>query len=178
MPTDSGWLYLFEALELRSEYDARMKTIKECLPETRSEREHRFFSRDEDSVRRPGVGLDPAVERERLKKLEFKRRKLNAAIQQTNFARTVEFRGDAVNLNEALELRKALNTRIAELHTQTAASAYERVIYKEGRDIVEKSGVDYVGCERKLNESRVMFRDLNRILRRATFEAVVNYKDE
>jgi len=28
-------LYLYEALELRSEYEARIKTARECLPESR-----------------------------------------------------------------------------------------------------------------------------------------------
>ena len=33
--TSKAQLYLYEALELRSEYDGRIKTLKDCLPETR-----------------------------------------------------------------------------------------------------------------------------------------------
>ena len=41
-------LYLYEALELRAEYDARIKTLKDCLPETRQNRGRSFFSRDDE----------------------------------------------------------------------------------------------------------------------------------
>ena len=36
-----------------------------------------------------------------------------------------EFEEDSINLNEALEARKALNERIGELHQQVVASSYE-----------------------------------------------------
>jgi len=32
-------LYLYEALELRSEYDARIKTLKDCLPESKQNKD-------------------------------------------------------------------------------------------------------------------------------------------
>jgi hypothetical protein len=32
-------LFLYEALELRAELDARIKTLKDCLPETRRNRD-------------------------------------------------------------------------------------------------------------------------------------------
>ena len=37
-------LYIYEALELRSEYDARIKTLKDTLPETRQNRDRLFYS--------------------------------------------------------------------------------------------------------------------------------------
>ena len=80
--------------------------------------------------------------------------------------------------NEALEARKAANDRIGELHTQVAGSAYQRVIYKEGRDIVEESEIPYGESVGNLEEARLAFRELNRKLRRASFEAVVDYQDE
>ena len=67
--------------------------------------------------------------------------KLNSAIQQANFNSLIEFSAESINLNEALETRKGLNGQIGELHTQVVKSAYERVIYKEGRDIVEENEV-------------------------------------
>jgi len=38
-------LYLYEALELRSEYDARIKTLKDCLPESKQNRDRFSFGR-------------------------------------------------------------------------------------------------------------------------------------
>ena len=46
---------------------------------------------------------DVAYAREDLRKLELKRRKLNSAIQQANFNHFIDFKGDSINLNEALE---------------------------------------------------------------------------
>lgn len=35
MPDEQNKLYLYEALELRAEYEGRGKTLKDCLPETK-----------------------------------------------------------------------------------------------------------------------------------------------
>ena len=43
-------LYLYEALELRSEYDARIKTLKDCLPESKQNRDRFSFTRDDGCV--------------------------------------------------------------------------------------------------------------------------------
>jgi hypothetical protein len=171
-------LHLFEALELRAEYDARIKTIKECLPESRQNRGKFSFSRDDEGVRRPSPSFDVGEARQQLRKLEHKRRKLNSAIQKTNFGRCIDVGGEGMTLTEALEARKSLNDRIGELHTQVANSAYQRVIYKEGRDIVEESEVPYGESVRDLEETRLAFRDLNRKLRRASFEETVDFQDE
>lgn len=178
MPDANNRLYLYEALELRAEYDARIKTLKECLPEARQNRNRLSFGRDEDRMCRPSPEFNMAEVRDRLRGLEFKRRKLNSAIQQTNFQNRVQFRGDTITLNEALEIRKGLNDRIGELHTQVVSSAYQRVIYKEGRDIVEPNELSYAGCVRNLEEARLAFRELNRKLRAVSFEIVVDFRDE
>ena len=78
----------------------------------------------------------------------------------------------------ALETRKGLNEQIGELHTQVVKSAYERVIYKEGRDIVEENELSYSECMSNLEEARLAFRELNRILRKASFETQVEFEDE
>ena len=90
-------LFIYEALELRSEYDARIKTFKDTLPETRQNRDRLFFSRDDDGRRRPSSDFDMAEVRRQLRKLEVKRRKLNSAIQQANFNSRVEYRGESIN---------------------------------------------------------------------------------
>ena len=92
-------LYIYEALELRSEYDARIKTFKDTLPETRQNRDRLFLARDDDGRRRSVSDFDMAEVRRQLRKLEVKRRKLNSAIQQANFNSRVEYRQEPINLH-------------------------------------------------------------------------------
>jgi hypothetical protein len=171
-------LFIYEALELRAEYDARIKTFKDTLPETRQNRDRSFFARVEDGRRRPSPEFDMAEVRQQLRKLEVKRRKLNSAIQQANFNNQVEYRGESINLNEALETRKYLNEQIGELHTQVVDSAYEKIIYKEGRDIVEENELSYSSSVNDLDDTRLAFRELNRKLRKASFDTLVEFEDE
>ena len=171
-------LFIYEALELRAEYDARIKTLKDTLPETRQNRDRLFYTRDDDGRRRPSPDFDMAEVRRQLRKLEVKRRKLNSAIQQANFNSIVDYRGESINLNEALEIRKSLNEQIGELHTQVVNSAYEKVIYKEGRDIVEENELSYTNSVNDLDYARLAFRELNRKLRKASFETLIEFEDK
>lgn len=171
-------LHLYEALELRAEYDGRIKTIKDCLPETRQNRDRFLLSRQEDSRRRPSQDFDLDQTRKQLRNLEVKRRKLNNAIQQANFKKRIEFSKETMNLNEALETRKSLNDKIGELHAQVVDSAYQRVIYKEGRDIIEENELSYTETIGNLKDARIAFRELNRKLRKASFETTVDFEDE
>lgn len=178
MPEPTNKLFLYEALELRGEYDARIKTLRDCLPESRESRTRFSFARSNEGIYRPSADFSVAAAREELRKMEVKRRKLNSAIQEANFERRIEFRGESINLNEALEVRKGLNTQIGELHTQVVESAYQHVIYKEGRDIVEPSELSYRDCVERLDQARQSFRALNRAIRAAAFAVVVGFQDE
>ena len=96
MPDEKMRLFLFEALELRSEYDDRIKTLKACLPKPKKNR---------DGVRlQPSMDFDVNRARKQVQALENKKRRLNSAIQEANFNYQVQFQGDTINLNEALEL--------------------------------------------------------------------------
>lgn len=178
MPDTKSKLFLYEALELRAEYDARIKTLKDCLPETKQNRNRLSFLGDKEEIYRPSADFNIDEVRKQIKKLEFKRRKLNSAIQQANFQHEINFNGDTINLSEALEIRKGLNEEIGELHTQVIKSAYQRVIYKEDRDIVEPSELSYTECVKNLEKARESFRELNRKIRASSFEVVVNFHDE
>jgi len=171
-------LLLYEALELRAEYDARMKTLKDCLPEGQQPRDRFAFAHADDSRTRPSPEFDVAAAREQLRTLEFKRRKLNNAIQQANFQHQLQIGEDPVTLSEALELRKGLNTQLGELHTQVVKAAYQRVIYKEDRDIVEPTDLPYTQCVQRLDDTRVAFREVNRKIRAAAFAVRVAFRDE
>ena len=170
-------LYLYEALELRSEYDARIKTLKDCLPESKQNRDRFSFTRD-DGMRRPSPDFDVASARKDLRKIEIKRRKLNSSIQRGNFKHFINFNGDSINLSEALEMRKALNEQIGEFHNQVVTSSYQKVIYKEGRDIVEENEISYADAVKNLEQARLAFRELNRKLRLASFETLADFQDE
>lgn len=178
MPDSSGRLFLYEALELRSEYTARIKTLRDLMPQSRRSRDLFAYSRTEEAKLRPASGFDPAKAREELRSMEKRQRLLNAAIQQANFEHNIEHAGETLRLTEALEVRKATNDRLAELHNQLVQSAYERVIYKEDRDIVEEPDVAYSEARAELDAARREFRQLNRALRAASFEVTVDFRDE
>ena len=178
MPNANKKLRLFEALELRAEYDARIKTLRDCLPESREGRSRLSLLRTEEGFYRPAPDFDVAKAREELRKLERRRRKLNSAIQQANFERRITFHGDTISLHEALEIRKGLNEQLGELHSQVVKAAYQRVIYKEGRDIVEPSDMSYSEAVKQLEAARRDFRELNREIRKASFDTPVDFQDE
>ncbi len=75
-------------------------------------------------------------------------------------------------------MRKALNEQIGELHNQVISSSYQKVIYKEGRDILEENEISHKDAVKELEEARLAFRELNRKLRLASFETVVDFQDQ
>jgi len=178
MPDEKNRLYLFEALELRAEYDARIKTLKDCLPESRKNRDRFSFSRAEDKRIQPSNEFDVKKARKQVRDWENKKRKLNSAIQKANFSHQIKYQGETIDLSEALEMRKGLNETIGELHTQVVDSSFQRVIYKEDRDIVEPNELSYTEAVKNLEESRLRFRELNRNIRLASFTVMVDYFDE
>jgi hypothetical protein len=178
MPDEKNNLYLFEALELRAEYDARIKTLKDCLPESRKNRDRFSFSRDDDKRIQPSDEFDVKKARKQVRDWENKKRKLNSAIQKANFSHQVQYQGETIDLSEALEMRKGLNETIGEHHTQVVDSSFQRVIYKEDRDIVEPNELSYTEAVKNLEESRLRFRELNWNIRLASFTVVVDYFDE
>ena len=175
MPDENGRLYLYEALELRREYTRRVKTLDGCLPERR--RRRGLFGSGEDS-RRLAADFDPGTLRAAKRALDHKQRKLNAAIQRANYEHTIEVDGERVSLNEGLELRKSVHEHLETLSEETARASYVNVIHKEDRDIVEERDRTFQGCLAELYAEFARWRALNRALRAATHEVVVDYRDE
>jgi len=83
MPDDKMNLYLFEAIELRAEYDARIKLLRSLLPEARERRDRFSFHRDDEVRYVPAAGFDAAAVRGELDTLNVKRRKLNTASRRS-----------------------------------------------------------------------------------------------
>ncbi len=171
-------LYLFEALELRSEYEARIQTIKGCLPEARENRERLLFSRDDEHGFLPSSEFDVKEARRQIRDLENKKRRLNSAIQKANFNHHIQFQDETIDLSQALEIRKDLDERIGELHTQVINSSFQRVIYKEDRDIVEPNGLSYKESSKNLEEARLLFRELNKKIRQASFTVQIDFWEQ
>ena len=180
MSDEHGNLLLYEALELRGEFDGRIKTLKECLPDGHvgNDRLGVFARGGYETQSIPASDVDIDTIRENLKTLEFKRRKLNAAIQEANFKNTVTVDGETVTLAEALELRKATRDSIAELHRKVTAAAFARVIHKEDRDITEDPPFNFSSTMKELEATRARFRTLNRALRDASFRTAIAFRDE
>lgn len=175
---DRNDLFVYEALELRSEYDGRLQTLRACLPESRTAGKTWPLSRVDADASRPAEGVDLSALRAELRTLEYKRHKLNTAIQRGNFAGSVRIGDEEVSLSEALELRKAAKERVSELSTQLANSSTARVIHKEDRDIVEEPETPFLVVRDELEKARLEFRRLNRALRKASFEVSVEFADE
>jgi len=116
-------IYLYEAIELRAEYEARITTLKSLLPEARENRDRFSFRRDDETKYRPVANFSVDEVREELRNMENKKRKLNNAIQYANFENHITVSGQEMNLAEALELRKSVNGQIGELSTQLVSSA-------------------------------------------------------
>ncbi|MBU2513280.1 hypothetical protein KJ966_18220 [bacterium] len=178
MPNEQKHLYMYEALELRAEYDARRKTLNDTLPENFkvSKRRSMFGSEQESFQPSPDYKLNEV--KEAIRKLDYKYRKLNSAIQKANYNYQLIFEDEAINLSEALEIRKSLNKKIGELHDRTVAASHLRTIHKEERDIVEESEISYQEAVSELNDARIAFRVLNRFIRKASYEIAIDYQDE
>ena len=158
--------------------DARIKELRALLPEAKESRERFAFRADDEVKRRPAAGFSAQTVREDLNALTGRKRGLNTAIQRANFDSRITLDGETMSLSEALELRKAVNEQIGELSTQLAKAAYERVVYKEERDIVEAPEVSYTEVRQELDGKRRLFRALNRNLRAAAHAVVVEFRDE
>ena len=137
MPDEKGNVYVFEAIELRNEYDRHIKLLEQLVAGEQTKREGLFHRSDEEK-REPTSEFEQHVIEERLKKLQTKRVKLNQAIQVANFQYQIEYQGEQISLAEALELRKNLLADLNAKSQRVQDSAYKRIIHKEERDIVHE----------------------------------------
>jgi len=171
-------LYLYQALELRGEYQARLDSLKALLPEQRKLQRGIWDRETNNEYKEPAAGFDPAEIREQIRRLEYKSRRLNTAIQQANFANDVLVNNEKMSIAEALEIRKAVNQELAGLQKMLERSAYRTVIYKEERNITQEPEDNFQEVYNRLEEKRMLFRELNRALRKASFTVTIQFKDE
>ncbi len=177
MPDQNGNLYLFEAIELRQEYDRHIKLIENLLGETSSRRE-RLFRSSEEEEREPAAGFDPTELEKRLKKIQAKRIKLNQAIQKANFDIQIDSDGEKISLAEALEIRKKRMGDHEAFSQRVLSSAYKRIIHKEGRDIVREPNQPFQKSYEEFQDNLKKLRHLVTQIHLANHANTVKFKDE
>ena len=180
MPDAKGNLYLFEALELRSEYDRHIKLLESLLGSDDEEGKGLRFLRDASAAeeKEPAEGVDRKVLEERCKKLQTKRIKLNQAIQMANFEAEIDFDGQKISVAEALEIRKNLLADNKAVAQRVADSAYKRVIHKEERDIVREPKQSFSKTYEEFLDNSRQLRQLINQTHKVNHQSTVKFKDE
>ncbi len=174
MPDKNNNLYLFEAIELRNEYDRHISLIENLLTGNRRE----GFYRSDEEEREPADDFDLNEFRQKLKKLQTKRVKLNQAIQAANFTVTFKFEGEKITLAEALEIRKNLLAEREALSKRVADAAYKRIIHKEERDIIRNTVHSFTQSYEQYKNSLKKLRKLLSEIHILNHKRSVEFKDE
>lgn len=177
MPNEKGYLYIFEAVELRNEYDRHIKLLESLLYEDR-DRADSFLRSKEDEVKEPANDFHPKELEEQLKKIQTKRVKLNQAIQEANFTYRIKFEGDEITIAEALEVRKNLLVELNSMTDKVKNSAYKKIIHKEERDIIREPKHSFVEAYDEFRKKLIKLREMVNVIHLANHEKVVKFKEE
>jgi hypothetical protein len=177
MPHINGDLFLFEAIELRKEYERHIKMLEQVLGNADTKKD-RLFLRNEEEEKTASQDFHVDIIEDKLKKLQTKRVKLNQAIQAANFTCLIDFAGDMISLAETLELRKNLLADLDALAQRVNQSAYKRIIHKEGRDIIHEPRHLFTQTYQDYHTALKRFRELVTSIHRANHLATVKFKDE
>ncbi|WP_446007906.1 hypothetical protein [Candidatus Electrothrix sp.] len=179
MPDNKGNLFLFEAIELRDEYDRQIKIIENLLGIRDSERSGmRFYSDNDIEGKEPVEGFCPKDFTEKLKKMQSKRIKLNHAIQMANFETEIDYNGEKISIAEALEVRKNLLANNKTVAGRVVDSAYKRITHKEERDIVHEPKHSFSKSYENFQDNLKELRGLINQIHMANHQSVVKFKDE
>lgn len=170
-------LFLFEALELRAQYDRKITLLKSVLGSSESSRDI-FSVRSEHDNKEFDDDFDLKKTEEELKSLETRRVKLNQAIQAVNFTETLLFKDSSIPLAEALEVRKGLLNDIEALTARVKKSVYKEIVHKEERDIVHRPRFRFSDTYREYGEKLEDLRTLSGSIHRLNHTVTVAFKDE
>lgn len=177
MVDDKGNLFLYEAIELRNEYDRHIGLLQGLLGEP--SKKGGFFSRnDNDEDREPAAGFNPKDTEESMKKLQTKRVKLNQEIQESNFGVKIDVVGEHISIAEALVLRKNLLADLSAIAGRVEKSSYRRVIHKEGRDIYQEPRHQFDDTYKEYLKCLKQLRRLVNQIHAVNHTAAVKFKDE
>jgi len=176
MPDKKGSLYLYEAIELRNEYNSHIELLEGLLGEPSKKRG--FYDNNDDDDKDLAADFHQKEIENRLKELQTKRVKLNQEIQKTNFDARIEYEGTEISIAESLEVRKNLLGDIKAVDSRVKKSSFRRVIHKEGRDIVQEPRHKFTETYKEYQDSLRHLRSLVNQIHAANHSATVNYKDE
>lgn len=177
MPDDKGNLYLFEATELRNEYDRHIKLLEKLI-EGDQNKSDRFFNNRDEEEKEPASDFNQKELEEKLKKIQIKRVKLNQAIQVANFKYQIDYDGEKISIAEALEIRKNLLTDIEAISQRVISSAYKRIIHKEERDIVHEPKHPFKQMYDNYQNNIRKIRHILTQIHIVNHRSVVNFKEE
>ncbi|MCK5156975.1 MAG: hypothetical protein KAQ69_11130 [Spirochaetales bacterium] len=170
-------LLLFQALELRNNYDRKISLLKSIFETTGSKRD--IFSVRSDIDRKD---FDDAFDFKQVEKdlkiLETKRVKLNQAVQIENFSKTFQFKRSDISIAEALEIKKGLLSDIEALSGKVKKSAFKEIVHKEERDIVHRPKFAFNDTYKDYCVKLKELRTLNDAIHLINHSATVKFKDE
>jgi hypothetical protein len=169
-------LFLYEAIELRNDYDHHIRLLEALLDGGDFDQEN--YYRDDKEEKEPAADFNNDVIEKALKKLQTKRVKLNQAIQMANFTTPIQFEGEKISVAEALEIRKRLKTDLAAEQKRVVKSAFKRIIHKEERDIVHESKYTFTDSYQRYLESLRKLRQLALAIHKMNHESIVNFREE
>jgi|GEM_PF-348494 hypothetical protein len=180
MPDNKGNLFLFEAIELRNEYDRHIRLIENLLGLHESESKEMRFYRDTagDEEKKPAEGFNPKELEEKLKKIQSRRIKLNHAIQKANFEIGFDYNGEKISIAEALEIRKSLLSDNKAAANRVSDSAYRRIIHKEERDIVHEPKHSFSKSYEDFQNGLKQLRELLNKIHIVNHQGTVTFRDE
>lgn len=177
MPNEKGHLYLFEAVELRNEFDRHVKLLKHVLDEDRG-KSNSFLRSSEDELKEAAADFHPKELEDELKKIQTKRVALNQAIQEANFTQRISYDGKEISIAEALEVRKSLLADLDLMTDKIRNSAYKRIIHKEERDIVHEPKHSFPEVYDEFKKKIAELRDLVNKIHLANHTNEVRFREE
>ena len=170
-------LFLFQALELRNNFDRKISMLKSIFETTGSGRD--FFSVRSEMDRKD---FDDAFDFKQVEKdiklLETKRVKLNQAVQIENFTKTLQFKGADISIAEALDVKKGLLSDIEALSGKVRKSAFKEIVHKEERDIVHRPKFTFNETYKDYCVKLLELRTLNDAIHIVNHSVTVKFKDE
>ncbi|HBD94567.1 MAG: hypothetical protein A2015_14335 [Spirochaetes bacterium GWF1_31_7] len=175
MPDSKGNLYIYETIAEIKRISDEMGMIKGILEVAKRKKDSQLFGTDE-------LQLSKDVDKEALEtkydRLSKRKIKLSHALKEANFTKKGLFKGSEISIAEAIETRFSLKTENDDLYENLRASAFDRVIRKEERDIVIPSGIDYRKSHDKYMQILDDYKDISNLIHRLNHSEVVNFKDE
>ena len=179
MPDKKGNLYLFEAIELRNEYDRHIRLLEYFFKKDLVE-EDVYSSHYENPNRNQELADDFNLNemKQLLKKLQTKRLKLNQAIQVANINYQIHFNGENISIAEALDIRKSVLSDLSADSNNAIGSAYKKIIYKEKRDIIKTPQQSFNDSYSQFKKNLKIIRDLIIQIHKYNHEEIVNFKEE